>query len=158
MLYALLLTAPLCKAGSTASAPDAPTSQTNEAQPLAAGAPPAVEVGVDPDAATHCATSSALLGAGSSYSTTLMARRVMEQGNEWSKVAALTAATPDPETMVAAPFTLVEDATVRVLATQLIESLAADKNVGPRLQLAGKQMDVDGTRYVVLTSYRVVNP
>lgn len=157
MFYVLLMTAPICKAGSPAPTTTGPTTQVSAPAPPPAP-DPAPTTDLDPDAATHCATSTALLGAGSSYSTTLMARRVMEQGDEWSEVAALTAASPDPETMVAAPFTLVEDATVRVLATQLIESLANAKNIGPRLQLAGKQMDIDGTRYVVLTSYRVVNP
>lgn len=184
MLYVLLLTAPLCKAGSTTVAP--PVAGSAEPVPAAsagsesgaavsggaandegtgegatsgtASSGAATSGGVTSDDAVHCATSTILLGAGSSYSTTLMARRVMEQGEEWSKVAALIAANPDTDTMVAAPFTLVEDTTVRVLATHLIERIANEKYVGPTLQLAGKQMDVDGTRYVVVTSYRVVHP
>lgn len=139
--------------------PSGPTPLA-EPSPVTPSDPAAITVApsaaVDDATAIRTATSAELVNRGSSYSTGLMARRVMEQGSDWVGNGALTAADLDPEATVAIPFTLVEDNNVHILATELVEALTVSNSVGQPMAMAGRVMEVDGVRYVVLTSYRVL--
>jgi hypothetical protein len=114
------------------------------------------EVVMDETAATHCATDTQLVGASCSYSTGLMARRVLDQGAPFSRVASLTGTLEVLESHVAAPFVVGEEG-YRVIANELVQALADGGHLHDRLTLTGKWLEVDGVRYVVLTSFKVVN-
>jgi len=113
---------------------------------------------VDDATAVRTASSARLVNGGSSYSTGLLARRVMEQGTDWASSGSLASAELDPDATVAIPYTLADDTNVHILATELVESLSNANDVGQPLAMSGRLMEVDGVRYVVLTSYRVLHP
>lgn len=94
------------------------------------------------------------MGTNCSYTTGMMARRVVEEGADWSYVGALTPSTNDLESLVAAPFTAGGH---HVIANELVEALTVDGLSNVRMILGGKLLEVDGVRYVVLTSYKVIN-
>ncbi len=110
---------------------------------------------LDASAASHAARAGELIGSNCSYTTGMMARRVLEEGQDWAFVGELAASSNNLGSMVAVPFTASEG--VNVIANELVEVMTADGHVGSRLSLAGKVLEVDGVRYVVLTSYKVVN-
>lgn len=117
-------------------------------------APPA-EASATPDTAGHCARSGELMGTNCSYTTGMMARRVLEEGQDWNWIGSLAASPNNLGSQVAAPYQAEEGAWV--IATELVEALKADAATTARLALVGKLLEVDGVRYVVLTSYKVVN-
>lgn len=110
------------------------------------------------DDAAHAATTAQLLGASCSFTTGMMARRVVDQGVDWQMVGRLGTAPLDAESQVATPFTLAEDGAVRIIATDLLETVVTSGHVAGMLTLSGRMLDVDGTRYVVLTSFQAVEP
>lgn len=110
---------------------------------------------LDASAASHAARGGELIGSNCSYTTGMMARRVLEEGQDWTYVGELTASSNNLGSMVAVPYTATEG--VNIIANELVEVMAVDGHVGSRLSLAGKVLEVDGVRYVVLTSYKVVN-
>jgi hypothetical protein len=117
--------------------------------------PPEAAASVDVTAASHCARGGALIGSNCSYTTGMMARRVLEEGADWSYVGALATTANDLESMVAAPFTAGGH---HVIANELVESLSSTEGLSNlRMILGGKLLEVDGVRYVVLTSYKVIN-
>lgn len=120
--------------------------------PQTAGAG-ASAVQVDASVATHCAKGDKLLGQNCSYTTGLFARRVMEEGEEWSWVGALAETHDGLASQVAAPF-VAEEGT-RVIANELVEMLVNGGHARSRVAVTGKLLDVDGVRYVVLTSFRI---
>lgn len=147
---------PSSAAASASSAAPSGSPATPGATSAQAG-PPA-EVHVDDATAVRTASSARLVNGGSSYSTGLLARRVMEQGTDWASSGSLTNAEIDPDATVAIPYTLADDSNVHILATELVESLTNANDVGQPLAMSGRLMEVDGVRYVVLTSYRVLPP
>lgn len=126
-----------------------------QASAKTAGASIQVVVSVDPAAAAHCARSSALVGSNCSYSTGMMARRVVEEGRDWSWEGALSVTPNTLASTVAAPFSA--GTGTHVIANELVESLSGGGLVQANLALAGKLLEVDGVRYVVLTSYKVIS-
>lgn len=114
-----------------------------------------VLVMIDAAAATHCAKGDKLVGQNCSYTTGMVARRVVEEGQDWSWAGLLSDAHDDLSSQVAAPF--VADPGTRIIANELVEMLASAGHAHDRLALTGKLLDVDGVRYVVLTSYKVDN-
>lgn len=123
----------------------------------AGGAAQTHALALDDAAATHCATSTQLVGANCSYSTGLMARRVVEEGRPWQGIDALDPAGDKLESSVSAPFTVGPEDGFRVIANELVQVLTDGGHLQDRLRLQGKWLEVDGVRYVVLTSYSVVN-
>jgi hypothetical protein len=129
----------------------------------ASAAPPAPAVAVataeaasvDTAAASHCARAGKLIGSNCSYTTGMMARRVLEEGQDWTFVGELTTSRNDLASMVAAPFTVSDG--FHVIANELVELMNQEGHAGSRLSLVGKLLEVDGVRYVVLTSFRVIN-
>ena len=124
----------------------------------AAAAEPAETARVDEIAATHAASSAVLVGANCAYSTGLMARRVIAEGRDWTYVGGLRSSANDLPSRVAAPYrTLGGDPAGYVVATEILETLVGSGHAGATLSLSGRSMEVDGTTYVVLTSFRVIN-
>lgn len=127
--------------------------------PSAAAAPvapaPPAEVVAGP-AATRLATSPQLLGPNCSRTTGMMAERVMNNGEAWSTESGLLVTANDLDSQVAAPYILSNDASVHLVATELVERLTDAGQAGAVFSFSGRMIDVDGVRYVVLTSYRVV--
>lgn len=119
---------------------------------------PVVAAQVDESAATHAARSAGLVGANCSYSTGLMARKVMAEGRDWSFVGGLKTSTNDLASRVATPFqTIGGDGAGLVVGTELLETLVVAGHAGATLALSGRAMEIDGVNYVVLTSFRVIN-
>ena len=114
-----------------------------------------VIVSVPAAVAAHCARSSALVGANCSYTTGMVARRVVEEGDDWIYTGLLTVAPNTLSSHVAAPFTAA--AGDYVVANELLEALQARGSAGARLSLGGRVLEVDGVRYVVITSFEVVS-
>lgn len=114
---------------------------------------PRVEA-VDP---TSPARSGAMLGAACSFRTSTVARQVMAEGADYAYVGSLqrTAASQGD---VACPFRVGAQAETCVVASELVEHLAAEGVDGLALSLEGRIMEIDGVRYVVLTAYEPSTP
>ena len=99
--------------------------------------------------AAACAKKTELVGSACSYTTGMMAQRVLSEGGDFAFTGTLTPADGDLESHVAAPFLV--GGNVRVVANEVIET--ADPN--SRLALSGKRLEVGGVHYFVVTN---VNP
>lgn len=108
------------------------------------------------EAAAHTATRASLIGANCSYSTGSMARRVMDEGIDWSAEDRLARTSNDHQNHVAAPFVLSGDPAVHIVASELLQLVPDPDATPPLLALSGRSLEVDGVRYVVLTAFRVV--
>jgi hypothetical protein len=115
----------------------------------------ATDVAAAAPAASHTATAPSLVGTSCSYSTALMARRVLDLGEPWQAETTLAPVAEALDSNVAAPFLV--DGGYRVVATELVQVLTDGGHATDHLVLAGKWLEVDGVRYVVLTSFKVVN-
>lgn len=131
------------------------TPSPSWAGPPASEPAPTAEQAAGEEAA-ELATTPALLGSSCSYSTGQLARRVLADGEHWQAQGRLAAHQPVEQGRVAAPMVLAEDGGLHVLATRVLQRLVDLDATGHRLALAGRTLDVDGTRYVVLTGFRVV--
>lgn len=94
---------------------------------------------------THCAKSSALVGEDCSYSTNLMAQRVHAEGQDTTVTAKLERVDTALASHVAAPWKVGD---MRVIANSVAETL----DVTSTLALAGKVLEVDGVKYLLVTS------
>lgn len=113
---------------------------------------------VDENVATHVAHGAPMIGSNCSYSTGLMARRVLGEGRDWTFVGQLDRTANDLASHVATPYrTRTAGAGAFLVATELLERLLADDRSEATLALSGRTLEVDGVVYVVLTSYRVIN-
>jgi len=110
---------------------------------------------MDVTAASHSARAGELIGSNCSYTTGMMARRVLEEGQDWSYVGTLAPTGNNLGSMVAVPYTAPDG--VNVIANELVELMSADGYLRSRLSLTGKLLEVDGVRYVVLVSFKVIN-
>jgi len=107
--------------------------------------------------AAHCARSDGVIGAHCSYATGVMARRVLEQGEDTELVATLLEVDDDVPGGVSAPYRLAEDPKSRVIANELIEQMVRTNRIGHPIEVDARELDVDGVRYYVLTAYEVPN-
>ena len=107
--------------------------------------------------ASHCAHSDGVIGAHCSYATGVMARRVLEQGEDTELVATLLDVDEDVPGGVSAPYRFAEDPKSRVIANELIEQMVRTNRIGRPLEVDARELDVDGVRYYVLTAYEVPN-
>lgn len=97
----------------------------------------------------HCARRADLVGPGAcSWTTEMVAQRVLEEGTPWSYVGRLVRSEEVLASKVAAPYTIGPDARIHVVANEILENVDATG----RLELAGRLLDVDGTTYFVVTS------
>lgn len=99
--------------------------------------------------ATACAKKASLVGSSCSYSTGMMASRVLEQGKSFSFTGRLQAEEEKLESNVAAPFAIGADG-YRVIANEVLESVA---DTEARLLWKGKVLEVDGITYFVVTDF-----
>ena len=107
--------------------------------------------------AAHCAHSDGVIGAHCSYATGVMARRILEQGEDTELVATLLEVDDDVPGGVSAPYRLAEDPKSRVIANELIEQMVRTNRIGRPIEVDARELDVDGVRYYVLTAYEVPN-
>ena len=129
------------------------TAQTADAQEAKAETQVAAAA-VDP---THCAKKAELVGSNCSYTTGMMAQRVLEEGKSWNFTGSLAAATNDLESNVAAPYTVGPEGSINVIANEVVERLVEGQGEGKRIALTGKLLEVDGTTYFVATEIAQVN-
>ena len=101
---------------------------------------------------TACAKKASLVGANCSYTTGMMAQRVLAEGTPWSYTGSLATSENAVGTHVAAPYTVGPDK-VNVVANEVLESLTEAGLQTGRMQLDGKRLEVDGVTYFVLVSY-----
>ncbi len=96
-----------------------------------------------------------LVGPGAcSWTTQMVAQRVLEDGTPWSYVGRLVPADNALPSKVAAPFTIGPEGSLHVVANEILEDLQARGEVSGRLELVGRVLEVDGTTYFVATSIR----
>ena len=112
--------------------------------------PPSTKVH-DPSA---CAKRSELVGGACSYTTSLVAERVLAEGKAWTFEGHLVASPNALDSRVAAPF-VVGPESVHVVANEVLEALVASGSSLTRVILEGHRLEVDGWKYFVITSYRV---
>jgi hypothetical protein len=103
----------------------------------------------DPSA---CAQRPELVGGACSYTTSVMAKRVLAEGKPWSFTGHLAPSTVLLDSHVAAPYT-VGPAPVFVVANEVLEGLVGAGTAMQRLTLEGRLLDVGGTPYFVLENY-----
>lgn len=140
MRFPVLLTIAASALGSTAMACPGKTA-------TAATASASEESVASLDAAA-CAKKASLVGSSCSYSTGMMASRVLEQGASFSYTGKLQSVDQKLESNVAAPFALADD--TRVIANEVVESI---EDTTARLTWKGKLLEVDGVKYFVVTGF-----
>jgi hypothetical protein len=106
----------------------------------------------DPAACAHKAD---LVHDACSYTTGMMAQRVLSDGHPWTFTGTLTKFDGALDSHVAAAFTVGPD-NVYVVANEVLESLTESGQLG-RVALEGRILDVDGVKNFVLTSYAAGN-
>ncbi len=124
------------------------------AKKTAAADTEAVHAKVD---ASHCAKKSELVGAACSYTTGMMAQRVLEEGENWSFTGMLVSSDNTLDSRVAAPFTVGPEDAINVVANEVVEGLVTAGAQVARLALSGKVLEVDGIRYFVPTTFKQAN-
>lgn len=100
-----------------------------------------------------CAHSAELVGSNCSYTTTTMARRVLDSGQPWAYNGRLVAAENALESHVAAPYTAGPDQ-VFVVANEVLDELTRSSPPPARVEVEGKLLEVDGVKYFVITTFR----
>lgn len=103
-----------------------------------------------------CAKKAELVGANCSYSTGMMAQRVVAEGAPFTYAGRLAQAEGELASHVAAPF-VVGPEKISVVANEVLEQLTTAGVVASRLQLEGKLLEVDGVKYFVLTGFQALN-
>lgn len=103
----------------------------------------------DPSA---CAQRPELVGGACSYTTSMMAKRVLAEGKRWSFTGHLTSSSLLLDSHVAAPYT-VGPVPVFVIANEVFEGLVEAGIAMRRVTLEGRVLDVGGTQYLVLENY-----
>ncbi len=103
-----------------------------------------------------CAKKAELVGSNCSYSTGMMAQRVVAEGAPFTFAGKLAASEAELASHVAAPF-VVGPEKIAVVANEVLEQLTTAGVVASRLQLEGKLLEVDGVKYFVLTGYSALN-
>lgn len=99
--------------------------------------------------ASACAKKADLVGSACSYSTGIMASRVLEQGKAFTYTGTLQASEAKLDSQVAAPYTIGPNK-IHVIANEVVEAVA---DPSARMSWSGKMLEVDGVTYFVLTTY-----
>lgn len=103
-----------------------------------------------------CAKKAELVGGACSYTTGMMAQRVLTEGSPWTYTGRLTRFSGESPANVAAPYTVGPDS-VFVVGNEVVESLAGASADAGRVALEGRVLTVDGARYFVITSFAAGN-
>lgn len=98
--------------------------------------------------AAACAKKASLVGSACSYTTGMMASRVLEQGKVFSYTGTLSEADEPLASKVAAPFTVGPEA-IRVIANEVVETATPAE----RMNWSGKLLEVEGVKYFVVTGF-----
>lgn len=114
-------------------------------------------VTVDLEAATHSARPGKLVGTACLYSTGAMAKKVVSGGMPWNYEGSIAEVVESQDITVSSPYTAA-NGSVSVVATELLDALVSCGYGAQSLALEGRSLEVDGVRYVVLTSFRVPPP
>lgn len=105
---------------------------------------------VDP---AHCAKNAELVGSNCSFSTGMMAQRVLDEGAAYTFAGILSATKNQLASHVAAPWTIGPEGAVHVIANEVVEQLDGKG----RVALEGRILEVDGIRYFVATKAKALN-
>jgi hypothetical protein len=101
-----------------------------------------------------CAKKADLVGSNCSYSTGMMAQRVLAEGATYTFAGSLRGSTNQLASHVASPYVVgAADAPIHVIANEVVESLTSDGLDSSRLSIEGKLLEVDGIKYLVVTEY-----
>jgi hypothetical protein len=111
-------------------------------------------VAIDP---AHCAKMASLVGSNCSFSTGMMAQRVLDEGTPYSYAGTLTPSSNHLGSHVAAPYAIGPDGAINLVANEVIEQLTAGGNANGRVVLDGKVLEVDGVKYFVATAFHNLN-
>ena len=103
--------------------------------------------------ATATATRSSLLGDGCSYTTGIMAERVQAEGKIYSYSGPMIRQATNTLKGVAVPFAIGADKSTLVIANEFVEKLIVDGHETQKLELKGKVLEVQGTRFFLLERY-----
>jgi hypothetical protein len=103
--------------------------------------------GADP---THCAKNADLVGSCCSYSTNMMAQRVHADGSETTLTAFFSKTAEQLASKVAAPWSVGD---YRVIANSVMESA----DTSGALVVQGKVLEVDGVKYLLVTTVEKSN-
>lgn len=98
------------------------------------------------------ARSPSLLDGACSFTTSVVASRVLDEGESWSYTGTLQRTQTPPGTHVSAPYTVGPSGDVHIVATELLDSLVSDELDTQRLDLQGKRLEVGNIDYFVLTN------
>jgi hypothetical protein len=101
-----------------------------------------------------CAKSGSLMGTGCSYTTGMMAQRVLAEGKKYAFTGTLTAQPEGTRAGVAVPFAIGEQHDIHVIANEYVEELTTGGSGANKLELSGKVLDVNGTRFFLLEGYK----
>jgi hypothetical protein len=104
----------------------------------------------DPSKSAHLAK---LVGpVNCTWTTGMMAQRVVVEGEPWTFVGRLTSSRNDLWSRVAAPYTIGPPGAgaIHVLANEVLEALEQRGATTERLELHGHLLEVDGIRYFVI--------
>lgn len=146
-----IIAALICVPASALACPGAASTAANTASAAEPVAAAAHQDATDPGS---CAKKAGLVGSNCSYSTGMMAQRVLEEGKPWSYTGSLTAAANTLKSKVAAPFTAGPDQSIQVVANEVVEEIVTKGLAVSRVNLDGKLLEVDGVQYFVVTGYR----
>jgi hypothetical protein len=105
---------------------------------------------------TGCAKKAELMGGACSYTTGMMAQRVVADGKLWAFTGSLSPVQTRLASHVAAPFTVGPDK-VYVVANEVLDALTDAGVQAGRVSLEGKLLEVDGIKYYVLTGFQSLN-
>lgn len=103
-----------------------------------------------------CAKKAELVGGNCSYTTGMMAQRVLSEGKPWTFTGRLVKDDNALDSHVAAPFVVGPDR-VHVVANEVIETMSASGATASRVTVEGRLLEVDGLRYFVITRYDASN-
>jgi hypothetical protein len=121
------------------------------------GGSPATHAQIADKDPTACATKAHLVGANCSYTTGMMAQRVLAEGDPWNYTGRILESENNLESHVAAPFTAGPEGKINVVATEVLEALTDEDLQDQRVTLDGMRLEVDGVTYFVVTSFSVPN-
>jgi hypothetical protein len=115
---------------------------------MAATTEPKVQLAaMDP---THCAKSTALVGANCKWSTGAMAQRVQAEGKDTTLTAKLATQPKQLDSHVAAPYMAGD---MYVIANTVIETA----DTSSTLAMSGKVLEVDGVKYFLVSTFQKSN-
>jgi hypothetical protein len=113
----------------------------------------AATAAVDP---AGCAKHAELVGGNCSYTTGMMAQRVLEEGKTFTFTGHMAATENHLESHVAAPYKI-GPTQYNVLANEVLEQLKGTGAESGRVSLQGRLLEVDGNTYLVLTHFEKAN-